>query len=839
MGFRARLLAALALLFGMAWGPSAVGEEPRRTDLHGDPLPAGASARLGTSRLQHAGPVHALVYSPDGKWLASAGADKVIRLWDAETGKVGLSLEGHQGDVRCLAFVPAGADKPATILVSASFDKTIRFWDLQTGRELTHLINHPGTATTLAVSPDGKLLATGGNETAEIFLWQIEDGKEVRRWKAHRGGVMGLVFGRDGKTIASGGHAARESFPRQKDDPKDDYAVALWETATGRAKYTFNGHTAFTWAIAMSSDGKLLASSGFDEKKGRSVLLWDPESGKQLRAMGGRPGVDARCLALSKDGKTLAAADFSRLMLFDTASGAEQREMAYLFDDQVQALAFSPDGLTLASAGAKGRISLWDVARRTARMAARGHAQPLTSVAVSPDGKTIITTCFGEPPWLWDRATAKPIRQLKDETRQWTAFSGIWCAAFSPDSRTVALAHQRDGITLWGVQDGKLQRHIPEKNGDRIVSVAFSPDGKWLASESIDQPHAALWDTTTGELDGTFARGTKRFHDRGTSVAISPDSRLLASTATNGLNVWQLDSGKLVFLIPRDGGSSVAFSPGGFLVATAGQGVKVFDAATGKELAKFDSELHHYGWRAIAFSPDGRLLAVADTKRVKLWEVAPRRELKGFEGHRGVITSVAFTPDGNALISAAEDCTALIWDLGAVAPPAERGGPKARWDDLYNSDRLRGYAAFCRLRASPDDTLTLLRTKLKPTAAVPAEHLADLIKKLDSDSFAVREQATQELSKHGLAAEKALRQAARNKPSLEAGRRIDMLLDDLDSGADWQRTLTALKLLEELRTATAREFLQSLAKGDPDSRLTREANALLQRVLQRGHESKP
>jgi len=830
MGFHTRLLAALALLFGIAWGPSAVGDEPGRTDLHGDPLPAGAIARLGTSPVQHGSPVHALVYSPDGKWLASVGADKVIRLWDAGTGKAGLSLERHQGEVRSLAFVPTGKDKPAKILVSASHDKTIRFWDLQTGKELPYLINHPGAITAMAVSPDGKLLALGGNETSEIFLWQVEDGKEVRRWQAHRAGVMGLAFAPDGKTIASGGLDLRK---------KEDYVVALWETGTGTAKQTLIGYTASAWPIAFSSDGNLLASYGFGEEKRPTVVLWDAKTGKQLRTVGIQSG-GAGCLALSKDGKTLAATNRGGLVLFDTGSGDVQGGMAYPFDDQVQVLAFSPDGLTLASADRKGRIILWDAARRTARMAALGHTRPLNSVAVSPDGKIIATTSYGEPAFLWDRATSKPLRQLKQETARGVAFQYVWCAAFSPGSRTVALSHQRDGITLWDATTGKLQRHIPEKNHDRIVSVAFSPDGKWLASESIDQPHASLWDTSTGELKRTFARGTKRFEDRGTSVAISPDSRLLASTASNGLNVWELDSGRRVFLSADAGGSSVAFSPGGFLVATAGRGVKVFDAATGTELAQFDAhQQNNYGWRTIAFSPDGRLLAVAEKQRVKLWEVAARRELKGFEGHRGAITSVAFTPDGKALISAGEDCTALIWDLGAVAPPAEVGGRKVRWDDLRDSDRLRSYAAFCRLRAAPDDALTLLRTNLKPAAAVSAERLADLIKKLDSDSFEVREQATEELKKHGQAAEKALRQAAGNKPSVEAGRRIDMLLADLDSGADWQRALTALKLLEELPAATARELLQSLSKGDPDSRLTREAKALLQRKLQRGHEPKP
>jgi WD40 repeat protein len=835
MALNARSLMAVALLFGMAWCPCGADEKTARTDLHGDPLPAGAIARLGSSRLKHAGCAYALVYSPEGKWLASGGADKVIRLWDADTGKPGLRLAGHEDTIYSLAFVPAGEGKPATVLVSASDDKTIRFWDLTTGKELAYRIKHPGVPWTLAISPDGKRLASGGTESS-IFLWKVEDGKEVRRWKAHQGGVVSVAFAPDGKTIASGGTA------RKADEPSDDYGVALWETATGKPRQTFAAHTSVVREIAFSHDGKLLASAGIDEMNGRSVLLWDLETGKQLRAVdgwGNRVGDQgfAPCLALTRDRKTLAGGNRGQIKFFDTTTGAEQRGMPIAVSDGIQALAFSPNGSTLASAHSDGRILLWDVARRAAKLPTHGHPQPLTSVAVAPDGKTIATTCDDGTAWLWDRATGKPLHQLTHHKVPGVAV--IWCAAFSPDSRTVALSHQRDGITFWDVATGQLQRHIPEKNSDRIVSVAFSPDGKWLASESIDQPHASLWDTATGELKRTYQRGKKRFEDRGTSVAISPDGQLLASTASNGLNVWRLDSGKLVFLKSDANGSSVAFSPGGFLVATAGGGVTVFDAVTGAELAKFEARLHHYGWRGIAFSPDGRLLAVADPARVKLWDVAARRELPGFEGHRGIITSVAFTPDGQAVVSAAEDGTALIWDLDGLIVPAKEGSAKVQWQDLDNSDRLRVYAAFCRLRASPDDALTLLKANLKPTQAAPPERLADLIKKLDDDSFQVRDQATRELKALGLAAEKALLQAAGNKPSPEASRRIDRLLSEVDTGADWRRTQTALRLLEELPTTGARKLLQSLAKGDPDSRLTREANAILQRGLEGRHEPKP
>jgi WD40 repeat protein len=823
------LLAVATLLLITSGGLYAADEKSARTDRHGDPLPAGAIARLGSVRFQHGGRVFGLVYSPDGKHIASTGEDAVVRLWDVETGTQSLTLKGHERGVTRAAFVPAGDGKPASVLVSTGYDKTIRFWDLKTGKELGHIVNHPGAAMALEVSPDGKLVASAGE--THVFLWKVEDGKEVRRWKAHHGGVMCLAFAPDGKSIASGGLAQRPGVGQNAKEPGDDYGIALWDTDTGKVRRTLAAHTEVGWGLAFAADGKTLASYGYDKTAGRSLLLWDAQAGKQLRALGDRAGVhDARYLVFSKDGKTLAAGDLGLVKFFDTDTGAEARAIAPM--DRAQALAFAPDGKTVATVGDRGRILFWDVAQRKLRHEVEGHAQPLNSVAVSPDGKIIATSCDDGSAMLWERATSKPLRRLKDPK---IGIPVAWCAAFSPDGRTIALSHQRNGISFWDVETGQLQHNIPPKDFDRVVSVAYSPDGKWLASESTDQTYTSLWDVSTGKLQRQFEHGTKRYQDGGTSVAISPDGRFLAATATNGLNVWHLQSGRRLLLKPN-AGRSVAFSPGGFLVAAAGAEAVVFDALTGTGLARFEAQ--YPGWRSIAFSPDGRLLAAANLKRIKLWEVATRRELPGFEGHRGPITSVAFTPDGKALVSASEDSTALIWDLGALPPPREDEG-KFEWNDLHQADRLRAYAAFCRLRAAPNEALALLKANLQPVAPARAERLADLIKKLDDDNVKVRDQATQELKDLGLGAEKALREAARNKRSLEAAKRLEQLLAELDAGASWQRTLIGLKLLEELPPAKVREFLEILARGDADALLTREATAMLQRAREREQKAKP
>jgi len=818
-----------------------------RVDIYGDPLPDGAIGRLGTSRLQHEGRVNALAFSPDGKWLASAGREPIVRLWDSHTGKEWLSLNGHQGPVSRLSFVPGGEGKPAQVLITGGSDATIRFWDLNSGKQ-TRALDHPGEPTALAVSPDGKILASAGrnsdqrriardgklvrpttNTDSHIFLWNIEDGKEVRRWKAHEGGVLGLAFEPDGKSIASAGAAIRESPPAKEGDPADDHVVALWESDAGKLRRTFGQNALVAWAVAFSADGKILASPTVNKAGRRSLFLWDPKTGQQHPTLVGPINlVDPRCLALTRDSKNLAVGDLSRIMLYDTDVRGERSSLPNIFTDHVQALAFSPDGLTLASGGEKGRIILWDVRQRKALLDSGGHTQPINSVAVAPDGKTIVTTAYAEPPWLWDRATCKPQGQLKQQDKPRVGLA--WCAEFSPDGRTIALAHQRDGITFWDFKTRQLQRQIPSQNLDRDINLAFSPDGKLLASESSDQPHTSLWDTTTGKLVHTYPHGT----NGGSSATISPDNRLLASIGNRGaLNVWDLDGNKSTFVKIDANATSAAFSPGGLLVATVGIEAKVFDAVTGAELIKFQCHFNSGTRKGIAFSPDGRLLAYADTKRISLCDMAARRELHRFEGHRGPISSLAFTPDGKALVSGSEDGTALIWDLEDVMPPFKDSHPKPTWEDLQSGDRLRAYGAFCRLHASPDLALTLLRKHLKPAEAVSAERLAELIKNLDANSFDTRQQAHQELERYGPAAEKALREAGANKPSLEARRHIDKLLAGLDSNSDWVKTLTALKLLEELRSHEARKLLESLSKGDPDFRMTREAKIALDRFGQR------
>jgi WD40 repeat protein len=824
----------LLLVLGLSHGSEAAGEKKVRTDRHGDPLPPGAIARLGTMRFQNEEDVKMLVHSPDGRWIASSVGYGTIRLWEAASGKEYLTLKEDSLELKDLIFVPAGEGKRPRVLISfVGFGSMIRFWDLKTGKEQRRIFP-PEWTEALAVSPDGKLLALG-NRKGLIFLWNIANGKELRHWKSPLNDIRALSFTPDGKTLVCGGKIPVRAGSVKKG--AEFRTIEFLDVGSGKRRRGLSSLPEVSW-IALSVDGKLLAVAGKDEDYREAIQIIDLNSGKQRRLLYGKLKPSYQ-VALSRDCRLLAAqVEDDGVVLLDTDSGAERGKIRLAYPNQPACMNFSPDGRTLAVSHAKGRIRLWDIAARRWRGEEKGPQSPLSAVAIAPDGKTIVTTSFGEWPWLWERRTGKPLRRLRDP--KGPNLPGITCAAFSPDGRTLALGDE-GAVRLWDLAAARYRRPLQAKTMGRAVSLAYSRDGRWLASGSEDDGHAhylKVWDAGARSIQRSFALSLHEYQDWGSeSVAISPDGALLATThpdgpSPGGMRVYRRDNGEGVCQSQVRSGRSVAFAPSGMLVASGGAcPARVHDARTGAVLVVIDICLAHTSRSGLAFSPDGRLLAVASGVGVSVWDLFTKRSVRQFTGHRGTVNAVAFMPDGKALVSASEDGTALIWDLQGV-PSARDGKVRVRWKDLQDSNRLQAHIAWCRLRASPEEAVALLRKHVNPTPAIPAERLENLIHKLDDDAFRVREQASRELKQLGLAAEKALRRAMASKPSPEVARRINLLLRSLD--ADWERDRPVRLLLAELPCPAARALLRELAGGNADSRLTREAKALMKRTERSG-----
>jgi hypothetical protein len=328
------------------------------------------------------------------------------------------------------------------------------------------------------------------------------------------------------------------------------------------------------------------------------------------------------------------------------------------------------------------------------------------------------------------------------------------------------------------------------------------------------------------------------------SVTFSPDGKTLAAGAS--LSLWDAASGKPLHGLghPSWGARSVVFAPDGKTLAVGSDDgkVRLLEVSSGKELHTLTGHSNYV--QAVAFSPSGRLLASGgNDQTVRLWEVSGglAAPCHVFRGHEADVEAVAFSPDGRRVASCSDDSTALVWDVTGRAGGQTRvaqltpGELTTRWQSLISMDAARAYQAMRTLATVPDQVIPFLAGRLllkKPDPRQVARLLADL----DSEEFRVRSQATKELEKLGEAVEPALRQALKDKPSVEVRRRIQQLLEDIDpphpEGISprllrWSRVL---EVLEWIDNPAARELLEKVAAAPPREEVGQQAQAALKRL---------
>jgi tricorn protease-like protein len=452
-----------------------------------------------------------------------------------------------------------------------------------------------------------------------------------------------------------------------------------------------------------------------------------------------------------------------------------------------QAVAFAPDGKSLAVAGRDGTIRLWDMATGKKLREWSAHLGEARSVAFSPDGKAVASGGDDFQVYVWEVATGKPLRRLQGHD------DVVAAVAFSPDGNTLASAGQDTTVRLWDLAGGKGPR-VLEGHRSWVQSLSFSPDGKLLISGGRDA-RVLLWDVTAGKQ-------VRRLHgEQG--------------------QVW-----------------AVAFSPDGRTVASAGNGesLHLWDATTGQELRAIRE---FQGAYAVAFSPDGRALIGGGKEGVRLWEVATGEVANTLQGRAGAVLAVAFAPDGRRVGFGGEDSAVRIVDAANVSDrPAFKDNREilAFWNRLGEAHARQAFHGVWALADAPGQTLPVLREHLRPAARVAPARIATLIAELDSDQFAVRKKAGEELEGLEDRAEAALKKALEGKPPLEMQRRLEDLqekLKDLPRSPQRLRCLRSLQVLEHIGSPEAIRLLETLAAGDPNAWLTREARGSLDRLARR------
>ncbi len=810
--------------------PRTAKSEPRqpRADLFGDPLPEEAVARLGSSRLRHPGSSgrRSFLFSPDGKqiisstreslWISDAATGKLLRRFDFDFDQVSIQTSClYVGD----SIIWAGMSAERIVAV-----QTI---DAATGQLRRRLrIKEATGAFNQALSPDGKRLAWPRRD--EIRLYDTTSGEMVQRIP-HKG-IPGwsFAFAPDGKSIAL-------------NDLSD--TIYLYDTATGKLIRDLKHPGDSRLQVVFSPDGRFLASipQRPPAEKGE-VSIWSVKDGKEVHRWT-HPFSLGMSAAFSPDGKRVAIGD-SRwgLVLWDVETGKEVRRLSPL--GGAAYIAFSPDGKVLATSSPTGAIRLWDAATGNLLSAPEPDVDSFPYLHFSSDSKRVFSG--GGVCLVWDAATGRELKRFTDpQPLDIKHFNDLRLLALSPDESLLAIARPREKISLRDAATGKEKQTL--QGDDPTYRLLFAPDGRRLISTG-NKGMVRVWDVASGRelhhMPGSFA------------LAISPDGRHLATAPAGMMTVfvYDLTTGQETkrFAFPQDGmaaGSALlgglAFAPDGSSLAAVGflrtlgppqDGIiKLWDLTGSERVYSFDSQKKPI--TNVAFSPDGRSLATGGLAgELILWEVSSGRRRHAFAGQEGQISpSLAFSPDGRTLAASSAGGPVYVWDVaGSLQSKPHRllnDELQRDWNALGGEDASAAFQAIRRLAAAPEQTLPFLREHLKPVPAPDQKRIRQLVEMLDNADFSTRQKAVEELEKQNDAAAGLLRQiVAKEKPSLEVRRRLQQIVESIESKSESLRAIRAMEVLEWMAMPEAVRFINELASGAAGARLTNEAAAAKRRL---------
>lgn len=523
-------------------------------------------------------------------------------------------LEGHSDIVWNVSFSPDGQ-----LLASASQDHTVKLWRPD-GTLVATLKRHNDSVTSVSFSPDSQMMASSSKD-GRIRLWR-RDGSLVSRLRGHVGPVYSVSFSPDGQLIASAG---------------GDGTIRFW-TLKGKLIQTLRSHPGVARWVSFSPDGERVASARQDG----TIDLWTRQ-GKLLQTLKGH-NRQVNCVVFSPDGQFLASASDDKTVKLWNRDGKLIKTFSK-HQGWVMAVAFSADGQFLASASADNTVRLWN-RNGTLRQTFTGHSDIVTSVSFSPtpvsglpgeSSKTKLqSSTFNSVPLLASASNDKTIRLwgLNNPSRLILPVQKpVREVSFSPDSQLIATAGDDKTVQLW-TRNGKLL-HTLKGHKERIDSISFSPEGQLLASASRDGM-MKLW--TRGGLLLKTITGHQGWV---LSVSFSPDGKRLASTGQDGTVKLWTRQGVLIKTLSEHRDS---LHPDALNSKTA----------NGENRSDFRVN-------AVAFSPDGELLASAgDDKTVKLW-TADGRLLKTLRGHSNWVLDVSFSPDSQMIASASYDNTVKLW----------------------------------------------------------------------------------------------------------------------------------------------------------------------------------
>lgn len=535
-----------------------------------------------------------------------------LRVFDLETGRPIISCPVDDQE-----YVNAAISPDHETLATQAWDSAVQLWDatqedhrlgarLAVGRRGRPPLPRPGDVgmnlAGLCYSPDSRLLADWYLDTLRV--WSVRSHELVRELRA----PSSAVHGPNGAALRPGCFSPDTRWLAALVNDN----ILLWSLESEKEPRVLSGHTGVVMKVVFSSDSSQLLTASMD----KTVRLWDVASGQTIRTIGVQPNNTRQGVVLSPDGRLAAATDASfRLSVWET-----QPRLWLTLQPGAQGSATcvcsSADSLTTVSGDEGGNITIWDAKlRRPVRVIPSAHHGAVYSVDCSPDAEVIVSlgadgivNRFGIAPGVQPTIVASGLG------------SGWGSVRLSPDARIVAATDNNNSLGLWDARTGEAIAHVTDTAVRRIPEIAFSPDGRTIATAAwYGQP--ALWAVESLHL-------MARLEGHGAAVRavrFSPDGSELATGGDDAtIRLWSVPKGRLLRTLEGANGDvfALAFHPEGRLVFSAGRDktIQVWDSQSGQELATLDG--HADAVYSMAMAHDGRTLATSSKDgRIGFWDL--------------------------------------------------------------------------------------------------------------------------------------------------------------------------------------------------------------------------
>ncbi len=594
-----------------------------RSSPDGVPIAWGRSLRppeitLGTSRphplSKHSDSVRAVVFSPSGKLVASAGNDRYISIWNIHAGKVVKCLGDLDLKVKAVAFSLDESE-----VIAGLRDGTIQRWNLVTGEMITHRPPFEIVLRWIGVSHDDVWIVVQ-DRSGKFYLWNRKDGA---------GHEVDTVVETVGKTFGQSGR--RAVFSSWEDNPRR-YVVCLQDVQTGKVYSTLYGHRDRIEDVALSEDGRIAVSGSFD----KTLRIWDAVVGKELFCCSGhREWVFG--VAVTRDGRFAASASKDNtIRIWDTQSGAE---LAVLFGHThwVNSVDFSPDGRYVVSGASDTRVILWEWKKSNNAPQLQNHNAEIDRLSFSPLGTQVVTSTHHDgQAFIWSVSEGKIIRRIAE--------GKSLNAAFSSDGRLLVTGAWDGNIRIWKTQDWSLVHCFQAHQVQEDMGFALSPNASRMVTwGDWNDGSIKLWNLEAAQEVETW---TSIFTNQ---AVFSPNSELIAAFARDRqIYLWESSKGRLQTKLNMgddwiETHCLVFSSDSTQLAASFLSSVVIWNITTRQVQLKLDTG--HQKILEMAFSRDGAyLLTVNAMQETQEWSTTMKSTPSTISGRLGLSAFVSNSP---------------------------------------------------------------------------------------------------------------------------------------------------------------------------------------------------